>query len=88
MALDPDLIDHWLIWICLWDEFVRHASVPFVAVCITLCRLLCVRRAYRQRGIGEQTLKCYLRCYFGVLLYTAGARNLLLTGREGGIEGC
>ncbi len=41
---------------------------------------------------GEQTLKCYLRCYlrcyFGVLLYTAGARNLLLTGREGGIEGC
>ena len=92
MALDPDLIDHWLIWICLWDEFVRHASVPFVAVCITLCRLLSVRIAYRQRGIGEQTLKCYLRCYFGVLfevlLYMAGARNLSVTGREGGIEGC
>lgn len=102
MALDPDLIDHWLLWLCLWDEFVRHASVPFVAVCITLYCLLCVRRAYRQRGIGEQTLKCSLMCYFGVLVnrhlsvigsvavlgccYTQQAINLLLTGREGAIE--
>jgi hypothetical protein len=22
MALDPDFIDHWLIWITSWDEFV------------------------------------------------------------------
>ena len=81
MALDPDLIDHWLIWICLWEN---SSDMPLYLLWlfITLCRLLCVRRAYRQRGIGEQTLKCYLRCYFGVLLYTAGARNLLLTGRE------
>ena len=22
MSLDPDFLDHWLIWITFWDEFV------------------------------------------------------------------
>ena len=69
MALDPDLIDHWLIWICLWDEFVRHASVPFVAVCITLCRLLSVPCCLYEEHTGNGVLVNRHQSIIGVLFW-------------------
>jgi len=54
MALDPDLIDHWLI--CFWVEFVCHVLVPVVGNQNSLGRLAATQIVVCTSPLGYATM--------------------------------
>ena len=52
MALEPDLIDQGLTWICFWIDFVWHYFVPVVAGHNIPFHLLNVRIVYLLYGMN------------------------------------